>query len=186
MSPCTNPDLTLRHCCLHWQHGGICHRAWCHSTQEWLCEAGWCSSSQLEQGQYGRIDLVGCCRGDSAVGLWKPLPARSFVHSAASVPPGTPLHPIDPHHPLPSGDARAPSLSGNPSSLRPLGMPRVPVIRAGPRGDSGRARGRAGPGLPGTGGRDAPCRLRPGTAPGQDHRDGIHRAGSACPGWKQL
>lgn len=52
----------------------------------------------------------------------------------------------------------------------------VPTATAGGLGD------RAGLTLTGTGGRDAPCRLRPGTAPGQDPPGGVWvpGTGSSC------
>lgn len=36
-------------------------------------------AASWSQGQYGGIDLVGCCKGDAAAD-GEPLPARSFVH----------------------------------------------------------------------------------------------------------
>lgn len=70
-------------------------------------------AASWSQGQCGGMDLVGCCRGDTAAD-GESLPARSFVRLAASVPPGTPLHPIDANIPCPPGPPGPHHLPGTP------------------------------------------------------------------------
>lgn len=141
-------------------------------------------AASWSQGQYGGRDLVGCCRGDTAAGLWRTPPGslfrpfgslcaswdtptshRSSPSSALRRPPG----PIAPREPLldkASGDAPCPPLPG-------------PVSRwaRGPGGAQAHGNGRKERPLP------APPRHRTGTAPpGRDPpgRVWVSGAGSGC------